>query len=150
MIDLDNLDEMRRGIAPRMIPWWNKRAAMLDRRYPVIPPDWIPWPEVRREPEEGILDQGCFFWAKLANREYNIPLVLGIHFSREDILDMLRDVSPTRIPFTHAVSLDDQGRVVDITWGYLPQSGGLMVGRAFGIAPTGNLKTYCKDWGFHG
>jgi hypothetical protein len=131
-----------------MIPWWNKRAVMLDRRYPVIPDDWQPWPEVRREPNDGLWDQQCFFTAKYINREMDAPIVLGIHFGREDILDMIRGALPTKMPFAHAVNLDNEGKVLDFTWGHLAQSTGLMVGRAFGIAPTTDLKTYCKEVGF--
>lgn len=144
-IDLDNLDEMRRDVAPLMIPWWNwKRPAS----FPAIPDEWVPWPEVRRYPEEGILDRKCFYWAKYANREHDKPLVLGIHFSRDDIIAMLKHKTPPRIPYAHAVSLDRQGRVIDPVWGYLHQSTGIMVGRGFGIAPTIDLKTYCKNLGF--
>ncbi len=147
-VDLDRLDEMRREIAPLMIPWWNKRAVMLDRRFPVIPDDWVPWPEVCRAPKEGTLDGQCFSNAKYLNREYSRPLVLGIHFNWQDVMDMLRDKPPTKIPFAHAVNLDNHGRVVDATWGVAAQATGLMVGRGFGIAPTSDLKTYCKDLGF--
>ncbi len=145
-IDWDFFDQMRRDITPLIIPWWNKSVPRTG--FPTIPEDWVPWPEVLREPEEGTRDQMCFHQAKLANREYDMPLVLGIHFGLDDVKALIGERDPPRMPYAHAVNLDKEGRVVDVTWGYMPQSIGMMVGRGFGIAPTSDLKTYCKNHGF--
>lgn len=139
-----NLARMRRDIVPYMIPWWNDRAGRLG--FPPIPDDWTSWPEVNPEPEEGARDKRCFWNAQYINIEHGFPLVVGVHFSRRHVLQMMEKADPTYIPYSHAANLDNKGRIVDLTWGH-GQMVGLMVGRAFGVAPR-NLKIYCMDRGF--
>ena len=136
---------MRKDITPFVIPWWNEHAE--DTGFPPIPKDWVPWPDVHSQPSEGVHNKLCFFNSKFANREHGHPIILGVHFGRSAIMNMLQGGMPKRLPYAHAVNLDPQGRIVDLTWGHA-QMVGLMIGRAFAIAPTMDLKTYCSDLGF--
>lgn len=140
-----NLAQLRRDIAPHMIPWWNNRAEQLG--YPLIPDDWVSWPGVSSKPEEGFRNKKCFWNAQYANIEMDAPVVVGIHFGRKDVLRMLKDLDPNRLPYSHAVNLNRRGEIVDFTWGH-GQMVGLMVGRAFTICHSMNLKTYCAQHGF--
>lgn len=135
-----------RDVAPLIIPWWNGRAERCG--FPLIPDDWVPWSDISNIPKEGLHDSQCFFISKYANREMQAPIVLGVHFAWSQIGQALHKQDMVKLPLAHAVNLNRQGQVVDFTWGAFSHSIGLMVGRAFGIAPTSDLKTYVKDFGF--
>ena len=143
---MKNRLEFLQDVAPHIIPWWNGRAERCG--FPLIPNDWVPWPDIHNKPDYGLQDKMCFFNAKFANRERGYPLVLGVHFAWSQLGQMLYEQDPVKLPLGHAVNLNERGQIVDITWGADAQSAGLMVGRAFGIAPTSDLKTYVKERGF--
>ena len=138
--------ELLRDVAPHIVLWWNERAKRVG--FPLIPDDWVPWPDVCPEPAGGAHDGQCFFNAKYANREYDLPLVLGVHFAWSQMGQVIHEKDPVKLPLAHAVNLDHKGRIVDITWGAAAQATGIMVGRAFAFAPTMDLKTYCVERGF--
>ena len=138
--------EFLQGVASHILPWWNGRAERCG--FPLIPDGWKPWPNIHDRPGDGVHNRMCFFNAKYTNREHGHPLVLGVHFAWSQLGQAINKQDMTKLPLGHAVNLDHKGRIVDITWGAIPQSTGIMVGRAFAIAPTSDLKTYVKDFGF--
>ena len=109
----------------------------------------MPWPDIHNKPNDGVHNQQCFFNAKFANREHGHPLVLGVHIAWSQLGQAINEEDMVKLPLAHAVNLNQRNQIVDITWGAVPQSTGLMVGRAFGIAPTSDLKNYVKDFGFY-
>lgn len=135
-----------RDVAPYVICWWNSEAERCG--FPPIPDEWGTWSDVHDKPEDGVHNRECFFNAKYINREHGHPLVLGVYFDWSQIGQVILGKDPTELPISHAVNLDYRNRVVDITWGASTHTSGLMIGRAFGIAPTSDLKTYVKNFGF--
>lgn len=138
------LTQMRKDLAPHIIELWDAQTEGLAR--PKIPRDWTPWPDVSEIPEVGTRDRSCFFNSKLVNREWGLPLILGVYFNKQTVLSLLHE-KDVEMPSAHAVNLGHNGEIVDVTWGQV-QMVGIMVGRPFAVAPTSNLKAYVSQFGF--
>ena len=136
---------LRRDVAPLMVDWWNDNADRLG--FSLIPPDWVPWPEVNPMPGvEGEHDRNCFFNSHYLNTHTGLPVVVGVHFGLKHIRALLHEYDPVKPPLRHAVNLDWHGRIIDATWGHGVMTG-LMVGRAFAVGFC-RANQYCTDMGF--